>query len=58
MRTILSFGIATMLVLVAVGSLAMTGGPQAQPQISAAKMAPIELMMNAKELPTQQYEAI
>jgi hypothetical protein len=58
MRTIISLGIATMLVLVAVGSWAMTSGSRVQPQVSAAKMAPLELMMNAKVLPVHQYDAI
>jgi hypothetical protein len=58
MRTILSFGIATMLVLVAVGSWAMTSGTQVQPQVSALKMAPLELMMNSKALAVQKYDAI
>jgi hypothetical protein len=58
MRTMISLGIATMLVLVAVGSWAMTSDPQVQPQHSGAKIAPLELMMNAKDLPAQQYDAI
>jgi len=58
MRTIISLGVATMLVLVAVGSWAMTSGSQAQPQDSGAKIVPLELMMNAKNLPIQQYDAI
>jgi hypothetical protein len=58
MRTIISFGIATMLVLVAVGSWATTSGSRDQPQYSGAKIVPLELMMNAKDLPTQQYDAI
>ena len=58
MRTIISLGIATMLVLVAVGSWATTGGSQVQPQHSGAKIVPLELMMNAKNLPIQQYDAI
>jgi len=47
-----------MLVLVAVGSWATTGGSQVQPQHSGAKIVPLELMMNAKNLPIQQYDAI
>jgi hypothetical protein len=58
MRTIISLGIATMLVLVAVGSWAMTSGSQAQPQHAGTRVVPLELMMNAKDLPTQQYDAI
>jgi hypothetical protein len=58
MRTIISFGIATMLVLVAVGSWATTSGSQVQPQHSGAKIVPLELMMNAEGLPIQQYDAI
>jgi hypothetical protein len=48
MRRIISLGIATMLVLVAVGSWAMTSGSQVQPQDSGARTVPVELMMNAK----------
>jgi hypothetical protein len=58
MRTIISFGIATMLVLVAVGSWATTGGSQVQPQHPGATIVPLQLMMNAKDLPIQQYDAI
>jgi hypothetical protein len=58
MRTIISFGIATILVLVAVGSWATTSGSQVQPQISGANIVPLELMMNAKDLPIRQYDAI
>ena len=58
MRTIISLGIATILVLVAVGSWAMTSGSQIQPQNSSAKIVPLELMKNAKDLPAQQYDAI
>ena len=58
MRSIISFGIATLLILVAVGSWATTGGSQVQPQHPGAKIAPLELMMNAKNLPVQQYDAI
>jgi hypothetical protein len=58
MRTIISLGVATMLVLVAVGSWAMTGGSQAQPHDAGTKIVPLELMMNAKDLPIQQYDAI
>jgi hypothetical protein len=58
MRTIISLGVATMLVLVAVGSWAMTSGSQAQPQGAGATIVPLDLMMNAKDLPTQQYDAI
>jgi hypothetical protein len=57
MRTIIVLGIASMLVLVAVGSWAMTSGSRAQPQIAAVKIAPVELMMNAKNLPVQGYDA-
>ena len=58
MRTIISFGIATMLVLVAIGSWATTSGSQTQPQLSGAQIVPLELMMNAKDIPVQQYDAI
>ena len=58
MRPIISFGIATLLVLVAVGSWATTSGSQVQPQHSGATIVPLELMMNAKDIPIQQYDAI
>ena len=58
MRRIISFGIATMLVLVAVGSWATTSGSQVQPQLSGSNIVPFELMMNARELPIRQYDAI
>jgi hypothetical protein len=58
MRTIISLGVATMLVLVAVCSWAMTSGSQAQPQRAGTTIVPLDLMMNAKDLPTQQYDAI
>jgi hypothetical protein len=57
MRTTLSLGFATMLVLLAVGSWAATRGSQAQPQLSALQIAPLELMMSAEELPVRQYDA-
>jgi hypothetical protein len=47
-----------MLVLLAVGSWAATRGSQAQPQLSAVQIVPLALMMNAKELPVRQYDAI
>jgi hypothetical protein len=56
MRTIISFGIATILVLVAVGTWATT--TQVQPQLSGAKVDPLELMMNVKDLPIQRFDAI
>ena len=63
MRTIISFSIATVLVLIAVGSLswvswATTSGLQVHAQDSGAKTAPLELMMNVKDLPIRQYETI
>jgi hypothetical protein len=58
MRTIVSLGVATMLVLIAAGSWAMTSGSQAQPQDAGARIAPLQLMMDAKDLPVQQYDAI
>jgi hypothetical protein len=58
MRTIISFGIATILVLVAVGTWATTSDSQVQPQLSGAKVDPLELMMNAKDLPIQRFDAI
>ena len=58
MRTIISFGIVTMVVLVAVGSWATTSGSQVQLQYSGAKIVPFELMMNAKDLAVRQYDAI
>jgi hypothetical protein len=58
MRTIISLGIVTMLVLVAVGSWATTSGSQVQPQYSAASIIPLKLMMNAKDLPIRKYDAI
>jgi hypothetical protein len=58
MRTTIALGFATMLVLLAVGSWAATRGSQAQPQLSALQIVPLELMMNAKELPVRQYDAI
>jgi hypothetical protein len=57
MRTIISLGVATMLVLVAVGSWATTGGSQA-PHDAGTKIVPLELMMNANDLPIRQYDAI
>jgi hypothetical protein len=58
MRTIISFGIATILVLVAVGTWATTSDSQVHPQRSGAKVDPLELMMNAKDLPIQRWDAI
>ncbi len=59
MRTIMSFGIATMLVLVAVGTWTVTtSGSQIQPELTGVNIMPLELMMNVKELPAQQYDAI
>ncbi len=58
MRTIISFGIATMVVLVAVGSWATTSGSQVEPKYSGASIVPLELMLNARDLPIRQYDAI
>jgi hypothetical protein len=58
MRTIISLGIATMVVLIAVGSWATTSGSQVQPKYSGANIVPLELMMNAGDLPIRQYDAI
>jgi hypothetical protein len=58
MRTIISVGVATIVVLIAVGSWATTSGSQVQPQYSGADIVPLELMMNAPDLPSRQYDAI
>jgi hypothetical protein len=58
MRTIISFGIVTMVILVAVGSWATTSGSQDKLQYSGAKIVPLELMMKAKDLAVRQYDAI
>jgi hypothetical protein len=56
MHKAIYFGIAAMLILV--GTWATSSGSQVRSQYSAAKIVPLELMMNAKNLPTRQYEAI
>lgn len=56
MRTVIYFGIATMLVLL--GTWATTSGSQVRSQYSAAKIVAFELMMNAKDLPAEKYDAI
>jgi hypothetical protein len=44
--------------LLLVGTWATTGGSQVRPQYSGAEMVPLKLMMNAKDLPIRQYDAI
>jgi hypothetical protein len=56
MHKAIYFGIAAMLVLV--GTWATSSGSQVRPQFSGDKIVPLELMMNAKNLPIQQYDAI
>jgi hypothetical protein len=56
MRMVIYFAIATMFVLV--GTWAATSGSQVRSQYSAAKIVPFELMLNAKDLPIQKYDAI
>jgi hypothetical protein len=56
MHKAIYFGIAAMLVLV--GTWATSSGSQVRPQYSGANIIPLELMMNAKNLPIQQYDAI
>jgi hypothetical protein len=58
MRTIISLGFATMLILAAVGTwAAATNSSQVQPELSAARIAPLDLMMNARDLPAREYDA-
>jgi hypothetical protein len=58
MRTMFFLAVTTMLVLVAVGSWAVTSRSQVQPQHSGTAIFPLDLMMNAKDLPIRQYDAI
>ena len=58
MRKIISFGISTMLILVAIGMWAAArNGHQNQSEIAKANMTTFDLMMNAKDLPARQYDA-
>jgi hypothetical protein len=57
MRKIMSLGIAAMLALVAVGTWAVaTAGSQNHDGPSGTRINAFELMMNSKDLPTQQYD--
>jgi hypothetical protein len=58
MRKMLSFGIAAMLsaVVIAAGVTAATRS-QGQPESTAVTINALALMMNAKDLPVQQYDA-
>ena len=59
MRKIMPLGIAAMLVLVTVGTWAAgTSGSQNQDGLSAPRISTLELTTNAKELPTEQHDAI
>jgi hypothetical protein len=58
MRKIISFGASTLLILFAIGMWAAAKpGDRNRSEISYAKIATFDLMMNAKDLPAREYDA-
>jgi hypothetical protein len=58
MRKIISFGISTMLILVAISMWAASKpSHQNQSEISKASIATFDLMSSSKDLPARQYDA-
>jgi hypothetical protein len=55
MRMTMSFAIAAMLTLVAVGTWAATTRSHQQPGTAEASMNPFAMMADAKDLPAPQY---
>jgi hypothetical protein len=58
MRTIMAFGFAALLALLAIGAWSgATTHSVDRADASAASINPLELMRNSKDLPHQQYDA-
>ena len=58
MRTIMAFGFAALLALLAIGAWSSaTTHSVNRAEASAASINPLELMRNSKDLPHQQYDA-
>ena len=58
MRTIMAFGFAALLALLAIGAWSgATTHSVDRADASAASINPLELMRNSKDLPHQQYNA-
>ena len=58
MRTIMAFGFAALLALLAIGAWSgATTHSVDRADASAASINPFELMRNSKDLPHQQYDA-
>jgi hypothetical protein len=58
MRKIISFGISAMLILFAIGMWAVAQtSHRDQSELSKPKIATFELMLNARDLPAQKYDA-
>ena len=58
MRTIMAFGFAALLSLLAIGAWSSATTHSAnRAEASAASINPLELMRNSKDLPHQQYDA-
>ena len=58
MRTIMAFGFAALLALLAIGAWSKaTTHSVNRAEASATSINPLELMRNSKDLPHQQYDA-
>jgi hypothetical protein len=58
MRKIISFGVSTMLIVFAISMWSAANTSQRnQAEIARANIVTFDLMMNAKDLPAQQYDA-